>query len=374
VRHMVVQPDGKIVIGGAFDSIYFKPHNLIARLNPDGSVDESFDVGSGCEQKLVPIDPNPPYVFWLDIQPDGKILIAGSFAYYRGKFVNGIVRVNTDGTIDETFQSGIGLNSWARYVHVLPNGQILLAGWFTNYNGYECNRLLRLNNDGTVDTTFRPYFGDKTAIYSASQLADGKMIVSGHSKSDFNLFKRGIARLNPDGSEDTTFVGHTNERTESVISLPDGKVLACGWFTMANDQPRGCITRFNADGTLDETFMANAEFFIWNMALDSKGRILVAGGFPSIAGLERRGIARLIEEVPQKPLPEPITLQAARLEGPAFKTIIKTEAGRTYFLECCDQLDQAWRQLVSASGTGELISLEQPKNSDGSCFFRVRIE
>src|SRR5436190_3086940 len=84
VRHMALQADGRILVGGAFTNAGGLSRNLIARLNADGSHDSSFDPGRGFEEKVVPPDPNPPYVFWLTAQPDGKILVVGSFAKFNG--------------------------------------------------------------------------------------------------------------------------------------------------------------------------------------------------------------------------------------------------------------------------------------------------
>lgn len=369
VRNFVVQPDGRIVVAGAFSSVEGKPHGLIARLHPDGALDESFDTRGGFSDKLVSADPNPPYVFWMALQPDGKVIVTGSFAKYAGRIVNGIVRLNPDGSIDESFRSGRGLDSWGRFVRALPNGQILVAGWFTSYNGFRCNRLIRLHPDGSPDDTFRPFFGDKTAIYSADVLPDGKVIVSGHSKG--TTFTRGIARLNADGSEDPSFAGFTNERTECVLVQPDGKLLASGWFTAANGQARGCIARFNADGSLDETFVANSEFFIWQLSFDREGRILAAGGFPHIAGQTRRGIARLGERGPGA---RPPRISSAHVNARGFEAVVATETGREYCLEYCDGPGAAWHSLAPISGSGGPLSLRDDSDRAPLRIYRVRAE
>src|SRR3954465_6359417 len=165
VRHMTLQPDGKMIIGGAFSAVEGQPRNLIARLNMDGSLDGSFNPGTGFEQKLVDGDPNPPYVFWTALQPDGKILVTGSFALFNGQTAHAMARLNPDGSLDTSFQMGAGLDSWGRSVQVLPNNEILFTGWMTSYNGFSCNRMVMMNGDGTPDGSFRPYFGDKTSIY-----------------------------------------------------------------------------------------------------------------------------------------------------------------------------------------------------------------
>ncbi len=379
IRHMALQPDGKIVVGGAFTNAGGLSRNLIARLNTDGSIDPSFDPGSGFEEKVVPPDPNPPYVFWLTVQPDGKIIAVGSFAKYKGQTARGIARLNPDGSLDTSFKMGFGLDSWARFVMVQPNGQIIVTGWFTDYNGFSCNRMIRLNPDGTPDPTFKPYFGDKTAIYSAALLPDGKMLVSGHSKSDFGLFKREIARLNPDGTQDDTFLGHTNNRTESILLQPNGKFIVCGWFDFANTDYRGRIARFNADGSLDDTFHADAEFFVWNIAFDAKGRLLVVGGFPTIMGVKRSGIARLVDENAITPEPqggaETLGISNVSIDSEAFEVQFHTATNRVYHLERRSDFSQGhWDHVTSVSGTGGLGTLKDTGDRYKQACYRIRAD
>ena len=97
---MALQPDGKIVIGGFFTSVAGVGRNRIARLNSDGSLDTSFDPGVGCQGKVVPADDKDPFVFALAVQRDGKIVVAGNFATYNNQPSSGIARLNADGTLD----------------------------------------------------------------------------------------------------------------------------------------------------------------------------------------------------------------------------------------------------------------------------------
>src|SRR6185436_4246418 len=114
-----------------------------------------------------------------------------------------------------------GLDSWGRHILVQPNGQILLSGWFTSYNNQGFNRLVRLNYDGSADHSFNPFFGDKTAIYCTALVGGGKTIASGHSLNDQGLFRREFERLNSDGSVDSSFVGASNDKTESIAIQSD---------------------------------------------------------------------------------------------------------------------------------------------------------
>ncbi|MGV3772346.1 MAG: chitobiase/beta-hexosaminidase C-terminal domain-containing protein [Verrucomicrobiales bacterium] len=296
VRNMAVQPDGKIVIGGFFTTVSGTPRNLIARLNENGSLDPSFNPGTGARDLIgAGIDGNvDPFVFWVAVQPDGKILATGNFRNYNGASSVGIVRINPDGSRDTSFNVGNGLDSWGRHIQILPNGQILLSGWFTQYNGRGFNRVARINSDGSPDTSFQPYFGDKTAIYSTASVANGKYIVVGHSLNDQGLFHQEMARLNPNGSFDTGFIGVTNEKTESVVVQPDGNIIIGGYFTYANRSPRRMVARMFPDGTLDPNFQANIDNFVWTVALQNDGKLLISGGFTTVDGVSYRGVARLL--------------------------------------------------------------------------------
>lgn len=296
VRHMSVQTDGKIVIGGFFKGVGGVSRSLIARLNSDGSLDPTFDPGLGCFGALgVGIDGNAdPFVFWTAIQPDGRIIATGNFTNYNGVVNYGIVRIHPNGSRDNTFNVGGGLDSWGRHIEILPNGQILLSGWFNSYNGRGFNRVARINPDGSPDASFNPFFGDRTAIYSTKLVANNRILVAGHSLNYEGLFSREMKRLNWDGSDDSSFVGYTNEKTESLAVAPDGRVYLGGYFTMVNGQPRTSVARMSADGLLDASWGAQIDNFVWTVALDSAGRLLISGGFYNVDGVPRNGVARLL--------------------------------------------------------------------------------
>lgn len=295
VRNMSVQADGKIVIGGYFTTVGGVSRNLIARLNTDGSLDTSFNPGSGATDIIAGgVDGNKtPFVMWTAVLPDGKILITGNFLKFNGESSTGLARLNSDGSRDLTFNVGGGLDSWGRHILVQSNGQILLSGWFAAYRGQRFNRLVRINPDGSPDDSFNPFFGDQTAIYGTALPGSGKVIAVGHSLNAEGLFKREMARLNPNGTVDESFVAFTNEKTESVAIQSDGKVIVGGYFSQANNTTRNRLARFNADGTLDANFSANLDNFIWSCALQADGKLLIAGGFNTVDGVSRVGVARL---------------------------------------------------------------------------------
>lgn len=377
VRHMAVQPDGKIIIVGAFSWVQNQPRNLIARLHADGALDDSFNPGLGAHDKLTPNDPNPPYIFWCDLQPDGKILITGSFEKYNGQLARGVARLNLDGSLDKSFKVAPGLDSWGRFVRVLSNGQIMVTGWFTSYNGSSANRMVLLNSDGSPDGSFRPFIGDKTSIYHALPLPDGKWLVSGHSKNEQGIFHRNMTRLNRDGSEDSSFLAHTNERTEFLLTQSDGKILAFGWFRTANDQWRANIARFHPDGSLDADFVANGDNFVWSAAFDAKGRLLVAGGFININATNTKGVARLVLESgnPQPSEPKVPKILNCTYATEFFELTVSSEKDRRYILEYRDEFSAGeWQELPAFTASGPELTLRDLDPLNIHRCYRVRAE
>ena len=319
VRHMALQSDGKIVIGGFFTSVDGQPRNLIARLNANGGLDTGFDPGTGARGTLgVSITGNPdPFVFQLALQTDGKILITGNFTNYNGTAVSGLARLTPAGALDTTFEMGSGLDTWGRSIQVLGNGQILVSGWFNNYHNQSHNKMVLINPNGSPDTGFNPFFGDMTAVYTAVRLADGKYIVGGHSLNPQGLFHQEMARLNADGSVDSTFTAYANDKIQSLKVQGDGKILLGGEFTQINGQPKRSIARLNPDGSLDTAFGANVDNYIWTVALPGDGKILVSGGFTQIDGISRNGVARLLSSNTGTPPPTDRTGPLVRITAPS---------------------------------------------------------
>ncbi|MEO5804821.1 MAG: delta-60 repeat domain-containing protein [Verrucomicrobiota bacterium] len=311
VRFMALQPDKKIIIGGFFTGVDAGVRNRVARLNEDGSLDTTFNPGTGCTGRIVEADPTDPFLFAIALQSDGKIIIGGNFTNFNGIARSGVARLNSDGSLDNTFNVGTGVNSWVRSILILPNDQILLSGWFENYNNRSHNRMVRLNPDGSDDTAFNPWFGYSTSVYSMSRQSDGKIVVGGHSVNTNAPFVQEVVRLLSDGSYDPTFNtggAGANDKVESVIIQPDGKILIGGYFSFYNNVRLRGFARLNSDGSLDPTLNAGADNWIWTLALQNDGKILMCGAFSTINGVSRNGIARLNssdDSVPPPPPPPP---------------------------------------------------------------------
>ncbi len=249
----------------------------------------AFSVGTGFNSNVLP----------LALQPDGKILVGGTFTNYNGTTRNGIARLTTDGGLDGTFlPTGSGLNSGLETLAVQPNGKILVGGYFTTYNGTARSRIARLNADGSLDTTFDPGSGFDGTVFELALQPDGKVVAGGSFNNYNGTARNRIARLNADGSLDTTFDPGTGIATGLINTLavqPDGKIVVGGGFTSYNGTARNRIARLNADGSLDTTFDpgTGSNKVIFSLILQPDGRVLIAGGFTAYNGTARRRIARL---------------------------------------------------------------------------------
>jgi uncharacterized delta-60 repeat protein len=311
VSDVVFQPDGKILIGGEFTEINSTPLVRVARINPNGSVDTTFNVNNAGANGIVHA---------LVYLPSGKILVGGDFSSYNGVakphiallnadgsldasftadnnffwlydlavqtdgkiiaggYVNGanhgpLIRLNADGSRDTSFQAVIGNFGTGRRVLVQPDNKVLVGGMFNYVNGAARQSLVRLNADGTLDTGFNSnVFSALT--YALDVQADGKILVSGTT---------GTVRLNADGTQDAGFL--TADVGNDVKALPDGKVLVA----TAADK----LKRYNSNGTIDASFNVTVAGTIYKIALQPDGKILIGGSFTSVNGTIRGRVARL---------------------------------------------------------------------------------
>ena len=286
VEPIALQADGKMVVGGNFSAYNGHPSGRIIRLNTDGSVDASLNTGLGFNGIVSPIV----------LQPDGKTLVGGSFTAYKGLTSNRITRLNIDGSIDASFNTGTGFNSYITSIVKQPDGKILVGGNFTTYNGITQNRIIRLNSDGSIDASFNVGTGFNNYVSSIVIQPDGKILVVGNFVNYNGGVSAYIIRLNADGSKDTSFnIGNGfNNTVFSVVLQPDGKILAVGSFTSFNSVAENRIVRLNTDGSKDVSFVAGAGLnnTTLTIAVQSDGKILVGGNFTGYNGVT--GINRII--------------------------------------------------------------------------------
>lgn len=307
INAVVIQPDGRIVIAGYFSDFNGVPRNGIARLNADGSLDTTFDPGTGVEKLIV-----HPQVRAVALHADGKIVIGGYFGNVNGVPRDGIAQLNADGSVDLSFDPGTGLQTYvALTLAALTNGQVLVGGIFDKVNGVPRKSIARLNADGSVDESFSVpnsgIGGSNTLerVYTLAVQPDGRVVIGGDFSIVANARRQHVARLNADGSLDETFdPGFVYLQRVSAVALqPDGRVLIGGDFRSIDGVSRNCIARLMSDGSLDLGFDPGAgaqvppfspsDAFVHALALEPDGRIILAGLFDTFDGVPRNNIARL---------------------------------------------------------------------------------
>ena len=275
VRTLSLQSDGKLIVGGEYLNLNGIPVSYLSRLELDGTIDASFNTGTGFNGK----------VYDSYLQDDGKIIIAGSFSVFNGSNTGRLIRLNQDGSQDTTLNTSIGATTGIIYkVCPQPDGKIIIVGSFTKYNNSTVNRIARILPNGTLDTSFLTGKGSALNITNAEVLADGKIILSGNFTEFNGVSANKIVRLNPDGSIDTSFNMGTgfNDDINAMVLQPDGKIILGGKFTSYNSTTANRIIRINEDGTPDTNFLCGTGFSgdaIQTIKIDSFGNIMVGGSF-----------------------------------------------------------------------------------------------
>jgi uncharacterized delta-60 repeat protein len=323
---VAVQADGKVLVAGPFTQMNGSLRPRLARVNADGSLDASFDPGNGFDG--APED--------IVIQPDGRILAAGPFTIYNGDAVPGLVRINSTGARDTSFNPTI--SSYPRSIALQSDGKILIGGNFDNVNGTARTGVARLSADGSLDATFNPVIGSPL-IKSIYQQADGKIVIGGSFSGVNGWVFSNFARLNADGSTDVTLFARDVPSVENVYPLPNGEfhllhvngiglrhasgdyafffhpafssttsdtqlhdffvqpdrsIIVAGRFDTVGAYTRPNITRLAPNGTLDVLYMnSGANGRVRTFVPYSADKLIVGGDFTTIDTIPRAGIARL---------------------------------------------------------------------------------
>lgn len=293
---VATQPDGKVIIGGIFQSINGVARNRIARLNPDGSVDSSFNPGTGANSDV--------QVVRLDAS--GRILIGGSFSSINGTNRAGIARLNANGSLDTSFNPGTGANGTVWAIAVQADGRVLLGGEFTFVNGNSRNGIARLTSTGAIDDTFAPgTAATNGAIYTLALQSNGRIVIGGSFNSYAGTARTNIARINSNGTLDGTFnpgggagswggsIGAGNS-VNALALQSDGKIIVGGDFITFDGVSRPFVARTETNGAVDLTFNTAPNLTVRSVAVQSDNRIVIGGDFENISSIPRKFIARLL--------------------------------------------------------------------------------
>ncbi|HEY1172048.1 MAG TPA: protein kinase [Verrucomicrobiae bacterium] len=234
-----VLPDGKLFIAGRFTKVRPGEHirNRLARLNPNGTVDESFN----------PLPGSNDDIDRIVIQKDGRILIAGTFTKIHGVSRNRIARLMPNGSLDTSFNVGTGLNSNVLALELQPDGKVLVGGRFTSFNDAPANYIVRLNPNGSRDNSFNVGTG-ANAFIPVIKMEGASRIWVGGNFTVFNGQAWGrLIRLKLDGSIDSDFAngGGANGQVRTLTYTASEGMFAAGSFTTFDGMPRPYLMRLH---------------------------------------------------------------------------------------------------------------------------------
>lgn len=303
--------EGKILVAGSFNSTSEGIKNRLIRLNVNGTVDNTLDIGSGFNNQILSVDE----------QPDGKLIIVGAFTTYKGQSDNnGIIRISPDGTKDTTFNNSIGFQAEPHVVKVVENGKILVGANNGLYKGQQVKGLIKLLPDGNIDidfdggNRFRSFvFNDSNGgingitnwngfVWTIEVDSVGRYLVGGNFNEYNGVLSRRIVRIQTNGTLDTTFnVGQGFLHQGAIgsldcqvfkIQMQGNKILAAGNFYTYKGQPVSGIVRLNQNGSLDNSFNNDkilsggllGEPFIWDFDITVGGQILMGGTYTEYDG------------------------------------------------------------------------------------------
>jgi uncharacterized delta-60 repeat protein len=299
VYSIAVQADGRVLVAGTFDAVGTATNGGLVRLDSNGLYDPTFTppVGIYAEGHVVKILGN------------GQIMFAGRGLFGLSTYNNTLARLNPDGSVDNSFTTnGVVMNDWPLALDLTQDGHVVVAGRFNTANGMVFRSVVSLNSNGTLDANFRPGYGTSSAVQAIALQSDGKILIGGSFTNVDYMSRNGVARLLPDGSIDPGFNpgsgassgGYYGPYVRAVTTYSNGCVLVGGGFTNFNGATAARLVRLQANGTVDASFSSpfsiTGDLAINAVAVQTDGKILVGGNFASVGGITTYGIARLLTD------------------------------------------------------------------------------
>jgi uncharacterized delta-60 repeat protein len=240
----------EIYVGGAFSTISSGPGNNtgssqnFARLFSSGTLDTSFNTGSGADGTVYAIAVYPTNSLYA-----GDVLIAGAFVHYNGSPVNGIARLTSSGSLDPTFNPGMAAtNGVVNSIAIQPDGRILVGGNFSSFNGTAAYNIIRINTDGSIDTSFTANLGSGAngSVSDVLLQPDNRILVVGQFTQFGGLLRNGVTRLLPSGAADYTInfgLGANGPISAGLVQASTGIITLGGSFSTYNGLPYNNIVQ-----------------------------------------------------------------------------------------------------------------------------------
>jgi uncharacterized delta-60 repeat protein len=413
-----IQADGKILVAGEIVAVGTTPVTKLVRLNADGTLDASFKITLSSDSYVHSIlptadgkiilagringsmvtrlnsdgskDPNffemPAVNFWESAYkavaaPDGKIYVM------RPLFGNSpLIRLNSNGTQDLTFNAGTGPNGYGPMTALLPlaDGKLLVIDNFDQFNDVPAKKAVRLNSNGSIDNTFNvgSGFGTQSYIRSAFLLSDERIVIIGSFTSFNNTPVRNIVTLLPSGQLDPNFVvpGPSANFFEYEISaaMPfDNGILLCGTrYNPSMQVSSYAVMKIRNDGTQDVQFppihttpMVGA-YSMPILIPTSASEFLFLGAHAGVGNIRRQSIARFKKDASidiqfQAKVYGPATIKCIReqsdgkiLVGGSFSQVGDTPVSNFVRLNNDGTIDQNFLANITPGAQGEVNCIE----------------
>ena len=330
-------------------------------------------------------------VLKIALQTNGQMIVGGVLTNINGTPLTNIARINTNGAVDSTFKASV-VGSYVYSVVLQSDGKVLVTGLFTNLNGVGSTNLARLNSDGTLDNAFQGYVGttnpNTNSVVSVFVESSGKLLLSGSFTNINGVARYHLARLNSDGSLDAdVWNGGSGDDDDprlgvsgvTAIGQGDGKVFMFGNFSHINGVARRGLARLNVDGSVDDTFQNGmignpsqgfSSGFVVDAVIQADGKILLVGAIVGMNGVQENGIVRLWGN-------QPPCVESTSVQGDGSINItVRATPGVTNRLQFKNSLvDSSWTDLpVDIVGTdpSTTTNVVETPNGSGQRFYQLR--
>jgi len=359
---LAVQTNGQILVGGWFTNLAGGFRYSLGRINADGSLDPDLNIALGGYY---------PYARCLLVQTNGQILVGGNFSSIGGQARTGLARLNASGTLDASFNPNLvdiyGGTGYTFSLALQSDGKILVGGQFNTVNGQTRNNIVRLNANGTSDNTFSETsnYGYGYDVNCLVLQTNGQILVGGNIGA---INGQAIGRLNSDGTVDTNFTATIDGPVSAMLLQTDGKIIVGGTIAKLDGATNNCLGRFNSDGSLDTNFNARVPSpsnptyaSVSSLVLQPDGVMVVGGSFSSLGGQSRTNLGWLnnIEPATQSLSSDGATITWLRggTSPEVWRTSFETSPDGTNWtsLGAGTRINGGWQLTGLAVSTNDLI-------------------
>jgi len=257
----------------------------LSQINFDGTQNETLQIGTGFNANS--------FGFTTILNDNGKLLVTGNFTQYNGTTANRLIRLNSNGSIDSTFATGTGFNNYSLKALKTVNDKYVIVGNFTTYSGVTSNRIVSLNDDGTIDTSLVIGSGFNNTGIDVVTDADENLYITGYFTSYSGVTANRLIKLDSTGNIVSAFNAGSGPNT--ISNQPNGLVYnqnglyMYGYFTSYSGVSAGRICKLvETTAEIDTNFNLSGSGFnnivyIAKTIYDNK--LLVSGAFTTYNGI-----------------------------------------------------------------------------------------